>query len=310
MVARLDALRVAAAPVLATAEAEREDPPEPRSGLALRAIAKVAQYVVEHEPRAPEPDRSEPTVAAFLREFTSDGPTDFEPGTRANVPGAPPRAAPPVSDGPDPQPGRRFRPDLIVAAGIAFLAFGLISSGIAKARQQQRVYACQNSLRTLHTGLAGYADAKEGRYPQIETASTAGTFATELTDQGHLPAGYRPGCPASANYVAYTYTLGFRDLPSGELLGLRRPDAAAPVSEHDLMPISADFPTTSASPGVGPVSSHAARMNVLFVGGNVRLTTSPFVGPGGDDIYRNLYGAVGAGANRTDAVLGRPGDRP
>jgi hypothetical protein len=51
-------------------------------------------------------------------------------------------------------------------------------------------------------------------------------------------------------------------------------------------------------------------MNVLFVGGNVRLTTSPLIGPNGDDIYRNIYNCVGAGGHRTDAVLGRPGDRP
>lgn len=313
--ARLERLRAAAAPVLATAEAERDDPPEPQPGLAVRAIAKVAQYVVEHEPRASEPERPETAMSAFLRGYNSDAPVEFEfePGTRAKVPGATAAPAPPASDGPDPQPGRRFRADLIVAAGIAFLGLGLVFSGIAKARQQQRVYACQNSLRTLHTGLAGYADSDpQSRYPQIGTAAypTADTFAASLTDLGHLPAGYRPGCPASADYAAYAYTLGFRG-PNDELVGLRRSNAASPAGdEYDLMPISADFPTASAAPCAGPLSPHAGCMNVLFVGGNVRLTTSPFVGPGGDDIYRNVYNVVGAGANRSDAVLGRPGDRP
>jgi len=60
----------------------------------------------------------------------------------------------------------------------------------------------------------------------------------------------------------------------------------------------------------GPVSPHGGSMNVLFVGGNVRATTSPLVGPGGDDIYRNVHGQVAAGANRSDAVLGGPGARP
>jgi hypothetical protein len=76
------------------------------------------------------------------------------------------------------------------------------------------------------------------------------------------------------------------------------------------MPISSDLPTASAAPTAGPVSPHAGCMNVLFVGGNVRLTTSPLIGPNGDDIYRNIYNCVGAGGHRTDAVLGRPGDRP
>ncbi|MBP3959978.1 hypothetical protein J8F10_32455 [Gemmata sp. G18] len=313
--ARLERLRATVAPVLTAARTEREDAPEPRPGLALRTLARVAQHVVEHEPRKSEPAPSDLAVATFLREFASSPPTEIEfgSGTRAKVPADRTRTAPPVTDGPDPQSGRRLRIDLIVAAGIAFLGFGLISSGIVKARQQQRVYACQNNLRTLHNGLAGYADSDpQGRYPQIGTAAhpTADTFATSLSDQGHLPAGYRPGCPASADYIAYAYTLGFR-APNDEILGLRRPDALAPAGEeHDLMPISGDFPTANAAPGAGPVSPHAGCMNVLFVGGNVRTTTSPFVGPGGDDIYRNLFGQVSAGANRSDAVLGRPGDRP
>jgi hypothetical protein len=51
-------------------------------------------------------------------------------------------------------------------------------------------------------------------------------------------------------------------------------------------------------------------MNVLFAGGNVRVTTSAFIGPDGDHIFQNVFGNVGAGASRADVVLGRPGDRP
>ena len=58
------------------------------------------------------------------------------------------------------------------------------------------------------------------------------------------------------------------------------------------------------------MSPHGRTMNVLFVGGNVRPTTSPHIGPHGDDIYRNVFGYVAAGANRADAVLGRTGDKP
>ncbi len=94
--ARLEKLRLAAAPLLAAAEVERDDPPAPRPGLAVRAVAKVAQHVVEHEPRVPEPANTEPAVAAFLRDYASDGPVefDFESGTRAKVPGAAPRRRP------------------------------------------------------------------------------------------------------------------------------------------------------------------------------------------------------------------------
>ncbi|MBN9120442.1 MAG: hypothetical protein J0I06_15010 [Planctomycetes bacterium] len=311
--ARLDRLRGDAAPLLAVAEAEREDPPEPRSGLAVRTVARVAQYVVEHEPREPAPEGTESAVAAFLREYAEEPPEIdilFGPGTRAPRPPAP---APPPTDGPDSRAGGRFRADLLVAAGIAFLGIGLLLSGIANARHESRAVACQNSLRTLNSGLNGYADNDpQGRYPQVGTATipTADAFAALLVEHGHLPAGYKPGCPASPDCPAYTYTLGFRG-PNDELVGLRRPNATSdPADDNDLMPITADLPAASAAPGGGSVSPHGRVMNVLFVGGNVRPTTSPHVGPHGDDIYRNVFGHVAAGANRVDAVLGRTGDRP
>jgi|GEM_PF-1225204 len=314
--ARLDQLRAASAPMLAVLEVEREDTPEPPPGLAVRAIAKVAAHIVEHEPRQPESEPAESAVAAFLREYAAETPTEMEfgSGTRAKQPSTSTRRpAPPPSDGPEYRSGYRFRADVLVAACIAFVGIGLVLSGVAKARYESRVAACQNSLRTLHSGLAGYADSDpQGRYPQIGTAAlpTADTFASSLADLGYLPAAYKPGCPAGDGCPAYTYTLGFRG-PNDELIGLRRPtDSSGQGQENDLMPISADCPSSSAAPGAGPVSPHGRCMNVLFVGGNVRLTTSPNIGPRGDDIYRNVFGQVAAGANQGDAVLGRPGDRP
>jgi prepilin-type processing-associated H-X9-DG protein len=315
---RFARLRADAALLLTVAEAEREEPPAPPTGLAVRTIARVAQHVVEHEPRRPAPAGTESPVAAFLREYADESPEidiQFGPGTRA--PGfaddRAPTPAPPPTDGPDHRSGSRFRADLLVAACLAFVGIGLVLSGIARARYEQRVSACQNSLRTLHNGLAGYADHDpQGRYPQVGTPAipTADAFATSLVDLGHLPAGYKPGCPATPDCPAYTYTLGFR-APNKEVVGLRRPNANSdPADENDLMPISADLPTASAAPGDGPVSPHGRCMNVLFVGGHVRPVTSPHVGPNGDDIYRNVFGHVAAGADRTDAVLGRTGDRP
>lgn len=313
---RLERLRNEAAPLLAVAEAEREEPPKPRPGLAVRTVARLAQHVVEHEPRQPEPSATESAIAAFLRDYSDEPPEIdlvFGPGTRAPqfATDHATRPAPPVTDGPEHRPGMRFRADLLVAASIAFVGLGLLMSGIAKARHESRMVACQNSLRTLHNGLAGYADHSQGRFPQVGTPTipTADAFASSLIEFGHLPAGYKPGCPAAADCPAYTYTLGFRD--GDNLIGLRRPNATSePADENDLMPIAADLPASGAAPGAGPVSPHGRSMNVLFVGGNVRVTTSPLVGPGGDDIYRNAFGRVAAGVSRTDAVLGRTGDKP
>jgi prepilin-type processing-associated H-X9-DG protein len=305
---RLEQLRAAVGPVLVVAEAERDEPPEPQSGLALRAIGRVAQYVVEHEPPPSGPPAPR-DLAAILRAMGTDPPVDTDDIEFGPLPTA---KAPPPIDGPEVRTGgARLRIDLIVAACIAFVAFGLTLSGVAKVRHQNRVIACQNSLRTLHTGLTGYADSDpHKRYPQVARDQTAESFVTALTDLGHLPAGYRPGCPATANPAAYTYTLGFRG-PDNELHGLSRPTGnPGEPEEYDLMPVAADFPSSAAAPTAGPVSPHASTMNVLFVGGNVRPTTSAHVGPRGDDIYCNLFGDVRAGVNPADAVLGRPGDRP
>lgn len=315
--ARLDSLRLAAAPVLAVAEAEREEPPEPPPGLAVRTIARVAGHVVEHEPRQPDPVPSESVLATFLREFTPEPPElEFASGTRAKRPDgepAEPRRAPPPSDGPEYRTFGRLRADMLVAACIALVGVSLVLSGIAKARHESRVLACQNSLRTLYNGLADYADNDpKGSYPQIGTAATptADSFGPWLADHGYLPSGYKPGCPGVPEAPSYTYTLGFRG-PNDEVTGLRRPTAASdPSEENDLMPVSADYPSSGAAPVAGPVSPHGRTMNVLFVGGNVRVTTSAHVGPRGDDIYRNFYGQVAAGANRSDAVLGGAGTKP
>jgi prepilin-type processing-associated H-X9-DG protein len=313
--ARLERLRADTGPLLTVAEIERDEPPEPRPGLAVRAVARLAEYIVEHEPRTPEPESTESPVGAFLRAYSEEPPEidlAFGPGTRAPDPNEPSGGRGGTAhhfphEGPEHRSGGRFRAEFLVAACLAFVGIGLVLSGVAKARHQNRVYACQNSLRTLYSGLSGYADTDPaGNYPQVGTEKipTAEAFATSLADHGHLPAGYKPNCPAARDAIPYTYTLGFRG-PNDELVGLRRP-----LDENDQMPISADLPSAGVAPCDGPVSPHGRYMNVLFVGGNVRLTTSPLVGPNGDDIYRNVYGHVAAGANRADAVLGRPGDRP
>lgn len=307
--ARLDGLRAVAAPLLAVAEVERDEPPAPRPGLAVRAVARVAEYVVEHDPIPPEPRG--PSVDAFVHGYDGDDePPDidivFGPGTRAPVP------APPT-DGPEFRAsGGRFRADLIVAAGIALVGVGLLLSGIAKIRHNSRAAACQNSLATLYKGLEEHATHDpQGRYPQVGVdVPTAGALATWLADRGHLQPGYKPGCPATTDHLAYTYTLGFQT-PDGSIIGLRKPaQTAEPTGENDLMPISADLPAADAAPAGGPLSPHGRTMNVLFVGGHVRPVTSPLVGPHGDHIYRNKSGLVAAGTNHEDAVLGRTGDRP
>jgi len=282
---RLEQMRLALLPL----EADRE-PAAPSVGLAERTIARLTAHLIEHPPElnsnlerplsVPATDRSVPRAP---RE---------EPESRAL--------------------GGRLRPDLIVACGIAFFVCGLIFSAIGKVRSHYQLLACQANLQKLHNGLVGYADTHDGNYPQIGPDETADSFAATLVNAGHLPEGYQAGCPISSPVESsspnrYTYSLGFRS-PNGTLTGLHRSENG--LEEHDLLPISADYPTASATPLPGPLCAHPPYMNVLFIGGNVRITNSPFIGPNGDDIYRNLFDQVAAGVNRADVVLGRPGDKP
>jgi prepilin-type processing-associated H-X9-DG protein len=309
-VVRLAELRLAFEPL----EADREHP-SPPPGLATRTLARLAAHL-----SVPEAEHKQTEPAKLVVGEAISEETEQTEETEQAEPLAYPRQAglPGLPHAPRDEPesrlvGGRLRLDLFVAAGIALFAFGILFSAVGKVRADQQMVACQNTLRTLHTGLTGYADTHSGRYPQIGvgTNATAETFATTLAESGQVPQTFRPCCPAALNLatdsVGYTYTLGYRS-PNGGLQGLRSPGGA--YDETELVPIAADFPSTDAAPASGPTCPHTQGMNVLFVGGNVRVTTSALIGPGGDDIFRNIYGDVAAGVNRTDVVLGRPGDRP
>jgi prepilin-type processing-associated H-X9-DG protein len=290
--ARLAHLRTALPPLAAEAS------PEPPPDLALRTLARVAEYVVATEPRR------------------SANPTPIEV-IAADV--APERVGPrrlPVTDRPEARTvGGRFRIELVVAAGVAFLGVGLAATFVMKVRQQSDTVACQANLMTLNQGLAGYADANAGRFPQVGTEPypVAGSFVAALAEAGQVPPGFRPACPAAGGTpvvdaravptvaVGYAYTLGHRGA-DGYVLGPRR--ASGPDEENDLIPVCADIPAGSFG------APHAHGQNVLFAGGHVRFATVPTVGINGDDIYRNNLGRVAAGLDRVDAVLGVGADRP
>ena len=260
--------------------------PAPPSGLALRAVGRLAEVLVA--------DCSSPTLETIIIPSTavprieSDAPVYF---------------------------GKR-RADLFVAACVSFLVVGLAVTGVQKLRADASVRHCQNTLRDMHVALSNYADTHQGRFPTVggSAGPQAGDFANELARAGTLPKGITPACPADpaagTRPAGYAYTLGFR-APGGTLVGFRRPD---PVNgDDDGVPMLADFPAAAIAPAGGPmspVSPHGRGQNVLFAGGFVRFTTSAGVGLNGDDIYRNAAGVVAAGLSPVDVCLGRPADRP
>ncbi len=125
-------------------------------------------------------------------------------------------------------------------------------SAVTKARNDARAAACQDNLRNLHTGRSGAASLDPlGRYPQVGVSgvpTTAASATTWLIDRGQLPPGYKPGCPATTDRVAYTYTLGFRG-GDGVRVGLTRPRERSDDDTADQMPLSADLPAVEAAPG-------------------------------------------------------------
>jgi hypothetical protein len=285
LAARLAALRAALPP-----HAEHEPPAD----LALRTLARVAEYVVAAEPQRP----SNPTPVEVIA-------ADVLPGRVRRLP---------VTDRPEARAvGGRFRVEVLVAAGIAFVGLGLAATFVTKVRGRSDVVACQSNLMTLHQGLTGYADANAGRLPQVGTEAypVAGSFVAALADAGQCPVGFRVVCPAAGGApvadaratattaVGYAYALGHRGA-DGSVLGPRR----VLDDENDLMPVCADIPAGAAG------APHVHGQNVLFAGGNVRFATVPTVGVNGDDIYRNRLDRVAAGLDRADAVLGVGADRP
>ena len=290
--ARLEQLRLALSPL----DVERDECIAP-AGLADRTIARLATHLAKPETKTPVDPLS---IIRTVVETVDPWPEALSSPT--------PRA--PRESLETRSLGGRFRPDLIVACAIAFVACGIVLSAVGKVRARSQLLACQANLQTLYAGLVGYADTHDGRYPQVGPDSTADSFAAALADAGQVPADFQAGCPAIAaenEPTSYTYTLGFQS-PLGGLVGLRRPEG--PTDENDLLPIAADYPTASAAPAAGSLCAHPPVMNVLCIGGNVRSTTSPLIGPNGDDIYRNLHGQVAAGVDRFDVRAGRPGDRP
>jgi hypothetical protein len=295
--ADLDRLRL----TLSMLEADVDAGPPP-AGLADRTLARLNVLFAEAAKPTAEPE------------------VDFDPG--AAVP--PPQASEPrrrneSTDRPEYRwVGGRFRGDLVVACGIGLIAVGMVLSFINRARHASDVAACQHNLLTLHQGLAGYADTHGDRFPEVGTRAypTADTFVSALAEAGQCPPGFQPRCPAgpatalrshSPTPVTYTYSLGHLGV-NGVVEGLYR--SVDPREENDLLPISSDYPVASVAVAPGATSPHGWGHNVLYLAGNVRFAKTAAVGAYGDDAYRNQFGRVAAGVDRTDAVLGAGSARP
>lgn len=280
--ARLELLERALAPLAADA-----DTPEPRPGLVLSTLARVAEQRCLKLPTAPPPPRNQAGQAGrhWLR-----------------------------------------RPDALVAALLLIVLGGIGSSYLLRLwRDYQGRSECANNLRLVWGGLQQFCDNHDGNYPKVEekgARSVAGIYVPILNDNGVLSRDVSLTCPAQGRSEAkyrsvreleelyekhptefrqearnlsrgYAYTLGYRD--AGGHHGLRR-------DSGDTLPIVADRLESLTQSNS---SNHGGEgENVLYLGGDVRWCTLRTVGVDNDDIFINWDNKVLAGKALKDTVLG------
>jgi prepilin-type processing-associated H-X9-DG protein len=212
-------------------------------------------------------------------------------------PSTPIRQVSPSSSEPVFAPSRWRRIDAVVAASVMILVGGLGVSGVTHVKKRQQDLGCKNNLRQAHQWLTAYGSNNGGQLPQVTEQpphNFAGAFVPILQNAGYMPQTGMPACPAVTVVVtlpagAYAYSIGWRG-PDGQLYGLHIDSSG----EAALLPILAD----QMSP-----ASHGNGYNVLYIGGNVRFTTSPNVGVNGDNIFDNQRGLIAPGLHQFDTVL-------
>ncbi len=265
-----------------------QEPPTPPPDLVARTIGRVAEYLCQNEGKSagsPSP----------LEELTQR----MSPERWRNIIE--------VLDRASAAPTRARRADWLVAGSIFAVAVGLLFAGIPYLRDRNDVLACQNQMRQMYQGFETYANLHDGKYPQVgidPNYQTAGSFLAILRDSGSLPNTGVYACPATQpkRPASYAYTLGYR-ADDGSIVPLRHSDAQG----TDSLAVLADRPLPER---VGPNPDHRYGENILFMGGNVRFSTTTFAGPDLDDIYRNRLGLIAAGVDNRDVVLGMGSDMP
>jgi hypothetical protein len=223
--------------------------------------------------------------------------------------------------------GLWHRPDVLVAASIAFVALLLVPPALLYVRDRQHRVACANNLKEVYSGLQAWARANGDHLPGPEPqgpCARAGMMMVKLKEDGLLDGRKLVNCPANnvsrppyipsseelrgrfgrADYDdlvrkmggCYAYHMGHVD----------QMNQLQPISLTDdkLIPIMADRPPRPEE-GVGwnvaNSPNHSGRgQNVLHLGGNVQFLPTRFIDR--DDIYLTTDRRMKAGRPK-DHVL-------
>jgi prepilin-type processing-associated H-X9-DG protein len=272
-------------------ESDREGP-DPPPGLAIRALARVAEYCCRELPRAP-------TISA----------------ARTPAPGR----------------HWWRRADVLVAATLLLTVGILVPPVLNYVQQRHQIEACKNNLMEFGKGLLLYGDNHHGEFPAVhqQKSNYAGIVVPVLVQAGTLPSNVSLSCPgngacqphpwskaaldARGNGTldfppeqlenCYAYSLGYLEAGPGQgvFRGLRRSDGC--------VPIMSDKPANNVYDRFSNSPNHDGRgQNVLFTDGHVEFFPQRIYQ--NDDFFLNQSGKVAAGVSARDFVLGDYKARP
>ena len=197
---------------------------------------------------------------------------------------------------------------------------------------------CQENLRVFHGALKDYADNNGNELPHLKKDNprhVAAAFVPMLGARTKLPPELSftcPGCGPKHKEVTsfedleklsdeafvekvralaklpgcYAFPLGYQQ--QGRYL----PRYQSDIYNYSVMPVIADGPSIPGPDGElrGNSPNHNGQ-NVLFLGGNVRFSKTPYnPWKEGDHLFLNNEGKVAAGVDPWDTVLGCHEDRP
>jgi hypothetical protein len=234
----------------------------------------------------------------------------------------------PVTSSPSPATARWSVADAIVAAGICLAAALLFFPAISNSRYVARLLACENNLREIGIALADYSDkAGAGYFPAVSSDGNrafAGVYAPTLFDGGYLDRPEVTLCPAAVGAGrSEPYgipTLMQVDMATGhELIALQETAGGsygynlgvvqngrhvAPRNQgRTFFAIMSDAPTFDLRETL--TANHGGRSyNMLFEDGHIRQVSRQPIVVHEDDPFRNRLGAIEAGIDENDAVIG------
>jgi prepilin-type processing-associated H-X9-DG protein len=283
---RLERLRQALVPL--AADRDEIDPPR---GLAIRTLARVAEYRCRELPRAP--------VTAATRT-----PSRSRGGWR--------------------------RIDALVAAALLLAAGGIVLPLRSKVMAEVDRVACKNNQKEFWAACERFRDVKghQDEYPNVaehKPLDVAGITVPVLQEAGVLrPENFSVRCPPQSALAECRATLAELQSLSSEEFGRRAPgllgcygyslgywdhgQVHGVCRSDDHQVLLADRPPAGGRPGNSP-NHGGTGQNVLFVDGHVEWHPTRTLG-GDDDLYLNQNQQVGAGVDRNDRVIGSSGDRP